>query len=122
MAYRPRRYYPCAVRREDIEYFEPLLIEHLDTLVDVLERLAGKNRRAVKVSRRAAIETYLETRSIAATAKRCGVSPTAIRQILTFALRHLRRLAGIRPCGLPSDLIDWPAADPGGDSTRLDDD
>ena len=104
------------VRREEIEYFEPLLREHLEAVVRVLEERAHPYRAAVKASRREAILTYLETRSISATARQCGVSQTAIQHILAAALRHLRRLAGIRPGGLPSDWIDWPTLEPPSDS------
>jgi DNA-directed RNA polymerase specialized sigma24 family protein len=61
----------------------------------ILERQKTKNTR--KVSRKAVLKVFLETRNFRTTAAHFGVAPATINSIVYVAFRTARRLAGLKP-------------------------
>jgi hypothetical protein len=76
--------------REEVGHGLPALIAHLDAVVALLE--GGPNQR---VSRRLVLEAFLETRCHAETARRCGITDSAVQNIVARAIRTARGLAGL---------------------------
>lgn len=82
--------------REEIDDNLPILEVYFEETLAALERRAAGSSR-VKASRRLLIETYMATRSLRETASTCGVSVSAVRQVMAAAIYRARRLAGLWP-------------------------
>jgi hypothetical protein len=90
--------------REEVAHGLPALSAHLNAVVAHLERVSDHSNK--KVSRRIVLDAFLQTRSYTETARRCGITDSAVQNIVGRAIRTARGIAGLpRPTIKPSPII-----------------
>jgi hypothetical protein len=89
------------MRKDEIEADLPLLEFYFEQVVRRMEKRT--TRAARKVSRRFVLETFMETRGVCETARRCRVSDSLVSQLIARACYTARRCAGVWP---PRDADD----------------
>jgi hypothetical protein len=83
------------MNRQRVDDDWPILEFYFDEVADEMERPLTAAKR--KVSRRAVLETFRETRSMRLTAQKHRVATACVNGILHRAFISAKRMTGIRP-------------------------